>query len=1019
MTKRLRIIVDSWDADTITGHTEAEHLTVRVWNHDMSSDQSDATTTAPLIPCAYLYPDVHLNLLLFETRPDGMLVPQHIVLAPDFLVDVTSICRCFTHHGDVPAMHLLSKFMPSSATAAILLGNAANQMLDDCVNQPSPTLQASLLKAFAADPIRFATVPGIDSAFSQACQQQFANIQTTISQLQAEGTFPVESASLETAFICEPLGIQGRMDLISDDLQSIIELKSGRGEEYGHPPGQAGYRYEHALQMALYKESLYYNANLPYARVHTYIFYSRYPQLIDIHPGRRDIHRALDVRNGIVHLEHLLCHQPAALLDTLVEGHFNLRGIYDRFYCNYQRPTILSFLNSLHGMSAIERAYFYTYLSFMEREQNLAKTGIEGASLPPGVGGFADVWRTDMQTKLQAGNIIANLHITSIVDDGSVVAIEATHQPDNDAMNFRPGDMVMLHEQASNPTSIDNQRQAAAIYTSCIIDTIRPDSLLLRLRFPQRDTRVFHPERLYVVEPSHADASYQIIYRGLFSLLSAPVRRRQLILGQREPEFDTSITLTLPIEDPEGHAITTLAKQARDYFLLVGPPGTGKTSVALRRMVREFLASTSEIQSSGTDYVQTQPHNLLLMAFTNRAVDEICAMLDTLEAASGYIRIGPELSCAPPYRNHLLTHPGRNCLSRAAVRQAIQQAPVIVGTIASISAIPELFLLKTFHTAIIDEASQVLEPQLMPLLCATTQAGESAIGKFIFIGDHKQLPAVVAQTDTESAVTDPLLTAIGIRNCRDSLFERLHRLATRRGEPHTVALLHRQGRMHPSLSRFVNNHYYSGQLTEVPVPHQQAGLEWQHYLHDTFLQALIATQRIGLIEVMPETEDAVNHHHKAKCNAAEARMVAKIVEIIASLCQQNDLPKDWGHRLGIIVPFRNQIALIRNEMNNLSIEGFEEINIDTVERYQGSQRDIIIFSTTVVTRYELSILSAPVQMDDCLIDRKLNVAITRARKQFFMVGNPALLKESDAYRTLLTDIPCWNALCGKTLNICY
>ena len=169
----------------------------------------------------------------------------------------------------------------------------------------------------------------------------------------------------------------------------------------------------------------------------------------------------------------------------------------------------------------------------------------------------------------------------------------------------------------------------------------------------------------------------------------------------------------------------------------------------------------------------------------------------------------------------------------------------------------------------------------------------------------------------------------------------------------------------------------------------------------------MATQRIGLIEAIPEAQDVTYQNHKAKCNVTEARIVARMVNIISSLCRQNGLPNDWNHRLGIIVPFRNQIALIRKEMNSLSIEGYEEINIDTVERYQGSQRDIIIFSTTVVTPYELSILSAPVRMDDCLIDRKLNVAITRARKQFFMVGNPSLLRESDAYRTFLSNIPWW------------
>ena len=115
MLKKLRVIVDSWSDDRIVA------TDVVVLNPD-------------LIPTTYLYRGAPLNLLLCEAQHDGALLPQHIVLDPDFLVDVTSICRCFTHHGDAPAMHLLQKFSPATTSAAILLGNAANQFLDDCVN---------------------------------------------------------------------------------------------------------------------------------------------------------------------------------------------------------------------------------------------------------------------------------------------------------------------------------------------------------------------------------------------------------------------------------------------------------------------------------------------------------------------------------------------------------------------------------------------------------------------------------------------------------------------------------------------------------------------------------------------------------------------------------------------------------------------------------------------------------------------------------------------------------------------
>ena len=72
-----------------------------------------------------------------------------------------------------------------------------------------------------------------------------------------------------------------------------------------------------------------------------------------------------------------------------------------------------------------------------------------------------------------------------------------------------------------------------------------------------------------------------------------------------------------------------------------------------------------------------------------------------------------------------------------------------------------------------------------------------------------------------------------------------------------------------------------------------------------------------------------------------------------------------------------------------------------MERYQGSQRDIIIFSTTVSRPDQLPVLSEPAMTEGQAVDRKLNVAVTRARQQFFMVGDEELLRQCEAYREFL------------------
>lgn len=975
MRKRIRIDVETWTNGRIIGYERS-----LMAQGPVAESPEPVVVADEELPREWLFKGAQLNLLLSEADEEGCLHPQHIVLEPDYLVDVTAICRCATEQGDTPAEHLLQKFLPHTATAAIQLGAVANQFLDDVTNAPAETApqelyRQSLHKSFCADPLRFSTTEGIDADFSQRCSQHFQHIRQTLN------SHPVANAQLETAFLCEALGIQGRMDLMSGDARTIIELKSGKGG-FTTNPGEVAYRYEHALQMALYKESLYYNIGLPYAQVQTLLFYSLYPALLDIRLGRADIHRGMQLRNGIVHLERRLRNAPEAVFQALSEADFNPLGRSDRFFQTYKQPPIRRLLSTIQEADAQARKYFLTMLAFVQREQSLAKTGIEGVDIPLGKHGFADVWRTSPEERAAAGNLIAGLRLShdyfETDESGALVRITlplagAGLEPANQFLglsssNFRPGDLVMLHEE-----------HKAAFYFPCIIEEINAGLLRLRFRYPQRDTSALDLTRHFAIEPAHADSTYSVLYQGLFALLEAPGHRRDLLLGRRRPHL-TSRQLALPVPDPELRDIILRAKQADDYFLLVGPPGTGKTSVALRQMVMEFLADDQG--------------SLLLMAFTNRAVDEICQMLATISPQPDYIRIGPEFAADPAYRDRTLTALTRRHPTRTHVRQLLLSTRIVVGTIASLSASQELFRLKHFETAIVDEASQVLEPQLLPLWCAQANA-TPAIRKFILIGDHKQLPAVVAQDAHYSIVNDPELQAMELTDCRQSLFQRLHRLAIRQAAPEVLGMLHRQGRMHQAINDFASLHYYGGQLSPVPLPHQTGPLEWHATASPDSLSGQLARRRLLCFDTTSPADAGQKYNH------LEAQVAARIVAAFAQLCESNRLPYDWARRIGIIVPFRAQIQQLRAALADSHVPEADAICIDTVERYQGAQRDIILFSTVVGAPWQLPILSSPVETEGQSIDRKLNVAVTRARKQFILLGDLRLLATTAPYRQLI------------------
>lgn len=498
------------------------------------------------------------------------------------------------------------------------------------------------------------------------------------------------------------------------------------------------------------------------------------------------------------------------------------------------------------------------------------------------------------------------------------------------------------------------------------IESITDNELRIRLRAAQQNPLVFPENSRYAVEHDTMDTTFRSMYLGLSSFMDANPERRELLLGQRPPRFDMAYEDRITRTTDDFERVALKAEAACDYFLLVGPPGTGKTSRALRRMVEHFYACPS-----------TQ---VLLLAYTNRAVDEICRSLSAILPQVDYIRVGSELSCDARFRKHLLENVLAECNNRREVNIRMADCRIYVGTVASIASKPELFKLKHFDVAIVDEATQILEPQLLGILCARFKDGRNGIGKFILIGDHKQLPAVVLQSNEQSEVHDEGLRRIGLYNLKDSLFERLYRFHLQEEHCRAVDMLCRQGRMHPGVASFPNREFYAGKLEALGLPHQLENVD-------------------APVRFIPSERDTESV--SGKTNRNEARIVAQLAADVYHLYKETF---EVNRTLGVITPYRSQIALIRKEIQALGISALNEISVDTVERYQGSERDVIIYSFCVNYLYQLKFLPNLTEENGVWIDRKLNVALTRARRQLYITGVPDILSHNLIYRRLIQAI---------------
>ncbi|MBX0303425.1 AAA domain-containing protein [Haloarcula salinisoli] len=324
-----------------------------------------------------------------------------------------------------------------------------------------------------------------------------------------------------------------------------------------------------------------------------------------------------------------------------------------------------------------------------------------------------------------------------------------------------------------------------------------------------------------------------------------------------------------------------------------------------------------------------QGDRVLLSAFTNRAVDNAIEALEE-QGFTDIVRVGTESGVREDMQKYRLEQSGDPDECAAT----LQNAQVVAATTATCGG--TAMQSQSFDAAVVDEAGQLTEPGT---LAATTLSD-----RFVLVGDHQQLPPVV-QSDDETLST--------------SLFQRLIEEF-----PDAGVMLDRQYRMAQRIQAFASREFYDGQLR--PATGAVAAQRIDD-LDGVTMDGLPAHLRDSVAFVDPDGSQTGN------TNPAEADAVAEVVEAYRAA----GVPAE---DIGVIAPFRAQVAELNRRL--------PDVAVDTVDRFQGSSKEVIVVSFVAT-----GTLEGPIFEDY----RRINVALTRAKKALVLVGDADALGTDPVY----------------------
>ncbi|XP_076935524.1 putative helicase MAGATAMA 3 [Bidens hawaiensis] len=296
--------------------------------------------------------------------------------------------------------------------------------------------------------------------------------------------------------------------------------------------------------------------------------------------------------------------------------------------------------------------------------------------------------------------------------------------------------------------------------------------------------------------------------------------------------------------------------------------------------------------------------------------------------------------------------------ARASLEASFANEAEIVFTTVSSSG-RKLFsrLTHGFDMVVIDEAAQASEVGVLPPLAL-------GAARCVLVGDPQQLPATV------------ISKAAGTLLYSRSLFERFQQA----GCP--AILLSVQYRMHPQIRDFPSRHFYQGRLTDSETV---TNLPDELYYKDPLLRPYV---------FYDITHGRESHRGGSVSyqNVHEAQFCLRIYEHLQKAVKNLGIPKV---SVGIITPYKLQLKCIQREFEEvLNSEEGKDIYINTVDAFQGQERDVIIMSCVRASGHGVGFVADI---------RRMNVALTRAKRALWVMGNASSLVQSDDWAALIAD----------------